>query len=155
MDTVIFTIAGKKYGINIKQVLRVIRLQEIITVPDSSPLVAGVINLRGKVVPLISLRFKFCGERAETKKNDRIMISSIREGMVGFLADDVLGVFNIQKTDMAPPNEVLRDAHYLEGVARVKDDLVLIVDAEKIISTEEEKGIRGARQITELNKKDG
>ncbi|MDD5432524.1 MAG: chemotaxis protein CheW [Candidatus Omnitrophica bacterium] len=153
MDIAIFKIADKEYGVDIKQVRHVIRMKEIVTIPDSADFVEGVISLRGKVIPLLNLRKKFSLKSENSKKENRIIITQIKEHLIGVLVDEVLNVANIEHGAITPPDKFLKDASYLTGVIKIGNRLILLIDFEKILSVDDETGIKNVHERVEVRKK--
>ena len=153
MKIVIFRIADREYGVSIAQVSEVMRMREIIPVPDSSEFVEGVISLRGRVVPVLSMRRKFGLEKKAKEKSDRIIITRIKDHILGVIVDEVTEVIYVDETVITPPDEILKDAQYLTGVARTDKRIILIMDLEKILSGKEKENIENVHRRVEIRKK--
>lgn len=155
MKITIISIAGKEYGIDISQIREVIRMRNIMPVPDSAQFVEGVISMHGRVVPIVNLRKKMKFETAENAVvTGRIIIARINSHMVGLIVDDVLDVIDIDEGSIAPPDEVLKDAEYLTGVVQIKKRLVLIADIEKLLSADTKSSIEKLHERIEVRKKE-
>ena len=152
MHIVIFTIAEKEYGIDIKQVRQVTRTQEVIPIPDAADFVEGVINLRGKVIPLVNLRKKFGLEKEEAKSANRIIITDINKHGIGILVDRVVDVLVVDEGSVTTPDEVLKDAQYLTGVAKVGNRLILMIDIHKVLTSEDQNGIDKVHERIEIKR---
>lgn len=153
MKLVIFTVADKEYALSIQQVREVIRLREITTIPEAPGFVEGVINLRGKVTPLINLRKKFGIPGIELSKLNRVIITQMNGHIVGIIVDQVEGVTTIENDHIESPNQVLKEAAYLTGVAKIGKRLILMVDAEKILSGAERTNIQQVQNKVEIKNK--
>ena len=154
MELVIFKVAEKEYGADLKQVRQVIRMREVTQIPDAAKSVEGVISLRGRVVPLVSLRKKMGAEEKEISRWSRIIVTETDSAPVGVVVDTVLGVVTLEPGSITPPDEVLKDAGYLTGVARLDKRLILVIDIEKLLSLEDKDGIRKVHSRVEVKKKD-
>lgn len=141
MNLVVFTLAGKKYAFDIGQVREVIRIRTITPVPEAAGFIAGIINLRGRVVPIMDLRRKFGLAVLPLTRSNRLIITSVGGHALGVIVDEVPGVIKVGQTEIEPPEAILQEADYLVGVAKVGPDLVLLVDAEKILNDEEKSGL--------------
>lgn len=153
MQTAIFTIAGKEYGVGIDQIKEVIRLKKIVAVPDSAAFVEGVINLRGKVVTVINLRLKLGLEKKPLDRTMRIIVTEIDHRTVGMIVDSVTEVCDINKESLTSPDEVLKDAKYLIGIAKMNNRIILLSDITRLLSGEDKAGIDNVYTRVELRKK--
>jgi len=152
MDLVIFKVAEKEYGADLTQIRQVIRMREVTRVPDAGFSVEGVISLRGKVVPLVSLRKKMGAEAKDISRWSRIMVTEMDGNPIGVVVDTVLGVVSVESGSITPPDEVLKDAGYLTGVARLDKRLVLVIDIEKLLSREDKNGLKEVHKKVEVRK---
>jgi len=134
MKFVIFSLADKAYGVDINQVIEVIRMRKITPVPDAAAFVEGVVSVRGKIITLINLRKKLGIEAKPLGKSDRIIVSRTEDHVIGLAVDSVSGVVNIDKADIASPDEALSDASYLVGVIRKENRIILLADIEKLLT---------------------
>ena len=128
-------IGSEWYGISIAIVENIVRMQRITRVPGSEKYIKGVINLRGKVVPVMSLRLKLSLQEAEETRFTRIIILKIDGDELGIIVDEVREVLTIPEEDI---EEVYKDsktvnANYLIGVGKVGDDLVSLLDMYEVL----------------------
>jgi purine-binding chemotaxis protein CheW len=135
-----FSISQEVYGIDIGDVTEIIEIQKITEVPDMPKYVKGVINLRGRVIPIIDLRLRFNME--ERKHDDRtcIIIVTVKGALIGFIVDTVLEVVAIPEKEVSEPPQFkssnLRE-NYVIGIGKVGDHVKILLDAEKIVHQEE------------------
>lgn len=136
-----FTLAGEEYGISISEVQEVIRPAEIkITpIPRAPKGVEGIINLRGKIIPVVDLRKKLA--LSEATSEDRIIVANLDGRAIGLLVDDVLEVARIPlaKLETVPELAFGVDTRYVKNLGRVGEKLVVILDLSTLLA-EEEKG---------------
>lgn len=138
IQLVSFKLDDEEFGVNIRNVQEINRAVEITKVPDAPDFVEGVINLRGQVIPVINLRRRFGLPRRENDKETRIMVVEIGGKVVGFVVDLVNEVLRIPSSTVEPPPIVAGiDVEYLSGVGKLDKRLLIILDLEKILSTEE------------------
>ena len=128
-------IGSEWYGISIAIVENIVRMQRITRVPGSEHYIKGVINLRGKVVPVMSLRLKLDIEEVEETRLTRIIILKIDGDELGIIVDEVREVLTLQDEDI---EEVYKDsktvnANYLVGVGKVGDDLISLLDMYEVL----------------------
>ena len=145
---VVFRLGREAYGVDIGQVQGIERMQPITKVPHTPNFVEGVINLRGQVTPVITLRTRFGLETTENTKETRIVVVRMEEAWVGLVVDAVEGVLRITSDQVEPPSELVTtvEAEYLRGIAKVEDSLLILLDLKKILSWQETRAL----QQTEL-----
>jgi purine-binding chemotaxis protein CheW len=128
---VVFTLGAEEYGVPITLVQEIIRYTAPRPIPGSPPHVEGVINLRGRIIPVVDLRSRFgaFGERPEEAK---IVIVELSEATVGIIVDEVKEVLTVSADQTEPPPEGAGDAEYLEAVAKLEGRLLVILDMTKL-----------------------
>ena len=139
---VVFTLANETYGIAISTVNEIIRMQAITEVPRTPDFVEGVINLRGRIVPVIDLRKRFSLEAGEETQASRIMVVEIQGLTVGMIVDSVSEVLRLPSDSIEPTPPMVAgvEAAYLKGVGKWDDRLIILLDIEKVLySTEQEE----------------
>jgi purine-binding chemotaxis protein CheW len=154
MKVVIFTVKGKEYGIDIAGVRQVIRMREIVPVPDAAAFVEGVICLRTKVVPVVSLCKKLGLKDEAPARGGRIIVTQVEGHTIGVVVDMVTDVVTIDPASVSAPDDVLKDAGYLVGVAKVGPRLILIADLEKLLGPEDRTSIEAAGSRVEVKQKE-
>jgi purine-binding chemotaxis protein CheW len=136
---VTFRLENEKYGINVMQVQEVLRVTEIAPVPGAPIYVLGIINLRGNVVTVIDTRSRFGLVPAEMDDATRIVIIEVEEQVVGILVDSVAEVVDLKASDIetAPNVGTEESAKFIQGVASHDEELLILVDLNKLLSDEE------------------
>ena len=136
---VTFFLSQEKYGINVMQVQEVLRVSEIAPVPGAPDYVLGIINLRGNVVTVIDTRQRFGLESKEVDDSSRIVIVESNDQVVGILVDSVAEVVDLQLSEIeSAPNVGSEDSsRFIQGVASQQDELLIIIDLNKLLSDEE------------------
>ncbi|MDA1226962.1 MAG: chemotaxis protein CheW [Chloroflexi bacterium] len=136
---VVFDLATESYGVDIGAVREIIRMQEITNVPRTPEFVEGVINLRGKVIPVVDLRKRFGLPVEEKSSENRIVVVDIGGNDIGVIVDAVNEVLRIFTDSVEPPSSVITtaDSDYLMGIAKVDDRLIILLDLESVLSAEE------------------
>ncbi|MDD5093660.1 MAG: chemotaxis protein CheW [Dehalococcoidia bacterium] len=143
---VIFSLANESYGVDIGTVNEIIRMQDISRVPRAPNFVQGVINLRGKVIPVVDLRKVFCLPAGETNRETRIVVVDILEQHVGIMVDAVTEVLRISADAVEPPASMITtgDADYLLGIAKLDHKLITLLDLSKVFSRDQAKSFEEA-----------
>jgi len=136
---VTFFLSQEKYGINVMQVQEVLRVTEIAPVPGAPDYVLGIINLRGNVVTVIDTRKRFGLESKDLDDSARIVIVESNDQVVGILVDSVAEVIDLQLSEIeTAPNVGTEDSsRFIQGVASQNDELLIIIDLNKLLSDEE------------------
>ncbi|MBF0274809.1 MAG: chemotaxis protein CheW [Nitrospinae bacterium] len=139
-----FKLEKEFFGIDIIQVQEIIRIQDITPVPRSAPFIVGVLNLRGKVIPIIDLRKRFSLPKVEITNHTRIIITQIDVGTIGFVVDQVSEVIRIPKTSVevsvSSTSEI--NSEYIKGVGHIGEDgdeLLIILDLNKVLTCNKEE----------------
>lgn len=139
-----FKLANEEYGLEILKVKEIIGLMDITKVPRTDAFIRGVINLRGKVIPVIDLRLKFC--MPPTQETDQTVIIVIQfahqngEFTMGILVDEVLEVLSIQADMIEPPPNFGSgsiDADFILGVGKAEKRVIFLLDIARILTQEE------------------
>lgn len=140
---VVFSIADEVYAVDIHQVKEIIRVPEITRVPRTPDFVEGVVNLRGSVIPVIDLRKRLGFEAGEAGREQRIVVMEMGEQTVGMIVDSVSEVLQVDVEDIEPPSPYVLsvDSQYIVGIAKVEDRLVILLDADRVLSAEEREAM--------------
>ncbi len=139
LQLVTFSIGEEEFGVDILKVQEIIRTMEITKVPRAQDFVEGVINLRGKVIPIIDLRRRFGFSSKEHDKHTRIIVIEINNMIVGFVVDSVSEVLRIPTATVEPPPPVVAgvESEYISGVGKLEDRLLILLDLDKLLSGED------------------
>jgi len=133
-----FLLAGEEYGVDVRLVQEIIRVSEITQVPRAPEFIKGVINLRGRIIPVVDLKRKLNLGEVEATRLARIVVVKIRERLIGLLVDGASQVLKVPVASIeAAPEEVMElHANYIRGVAKLADRLIILMDLLKILAPE-------------------
>jgi purine-binding chemotaxis protein CheW len=134
-----FRIDRESYGIGIKYVIEIIELQNISMVPDMPEYVKGVINLRGKVIPIVDLRLRFGMEERDYDNRTCIIVTEVDGILVGCLVDTVEEVMEIPEKNIETPPKFRTASgrnRYISGMGKVNDAIKILIDVEEIVRDE-------------------
>lgn len=139
LQLVSFKISNEEFGIDILSVQEINRMLQITKVPNTPDFIEGVINLRGRIIPVIDLRVKLGMMRKEHSKDTRIVVVDIKQKTVGFIVDEVNEVLRIPKSiTEAPPDMVSGiNSEYIISIGKLEDRLLILLDLEKMIPESE------------------
>lgn len=133
---IVVKLGDEQYGINIGYVDNIVRMQRITRVPKSQPYYVGVINLRGEIVPIMSLRRRFGLEDDVYKSASRIIIIRLEDqALIGFIVDEVKEVVNIDPNTVEKPTFQLdeKNASYLAGIGKNDESLISLLDIQAVV----------------------
>lgn len=138
---VVFDLASEAYGVNIGTAREIIRMQQITHVPEAQQYVDGVINLRGRVIPVIDLRKRFGLAVSEQTENSRIVVVDSAGEDIGVIVDAVTEVLRVPAGAIESASSLIttEDSYYMDGIAKIGNRLLILLDLERVLqSTERE-----------------
>lgn len=107
LKVVTFKLGNQVFGVDIMKVESIVEVEKIVPVPETAEYIEGVMNLRGKIIPVVNLRKKFKMSDMEDKKKAKIIVSMVKDTLVGFLVDDVSEVLTLTESDIEQPPQSL------------------------------------------------
>jgi purine-binding chemotaxis protein CheW len=127
---VAFQLDGETYGVEIDKVQEIIRAAEITAVPGAPPHVRGVINLRGKIIPVVDLRIRFSMPQSVASDELRIIVVDLGKKRLGMLVDSVSHVIRLPSASIEdiPEEAITLDENYIKGVGKLERQLIIILD---------------------------
>ena len=134
-----FRVGSELYALYIMKIKEIIRPQKLTPIPKSPSFIEGVINLRGVVIPVADMRKRFDQPISEENSKNRIVVCSLAGKIIGLLVDEVTEVKRYGREEIAPAPQFIKgpQAEYFLGVARCDDDLIMLIDLEKVLSSDE------------------
>lgn len=138
-----FALGKEDYGIEIRYVTEIIGIQSITEVPELPDYVRGIINLRGKIIPVVDVRLRFKKPPADYNDRTCIIVIDIREVAVGLIVDTVSEVMAISDQDIVPPPDGKTgfNNRYIKGIGKVGNEVKLLLDCEKLLTDDEIEGL--------------
>ncbi len=133
-----FSLGNEYYGLEISFVTEIIGIQPITEIPELPNYVKGIINLRGKIIPVMDVRLRF--KKPFQEYNDRtcVIVIDIKNISIGLIVDSVSEVLAIPDSNIVPPPEVKAVQNkYIKGIGKVENEIKLLLDCEKLISEDE------------------
>jgi purine-binding chemotaxis protein CheW len=143
LQLVTFRLAQEEFGIDINEVREINRMTNITKIPNAPVYVEGVVNLRGKVIPIVSLRTKLGFGEVERDKATRIMVVEVGGTVLGFIVDSVSEVLRIQSPQIEAPPGVAgnNDSAYIEGVINLADRILILLDLNVLFGDQKESRV--------------
>lgn len=139
MKLACFKVGEQTFSMDIMRIRQIIRPMKITPLPKAPDFVEGMINLRGVVIPLVDLRKRFDIPIENPEAEARVIIASVDRNVVGMIVDEVTEVITIPQTEIQPPPKMISgiQSEFLMGVCRYKDQILLVMDLNAILSSEE------------------
>jgi purine-binding chemotaxis protein CheW len=140
LQLVSFKLGQEEFGVDILKVQEINRMLEITEVPNSPDFVCGIVNLRGRMTPVIDLRYRLGLPKKEWDNDTRIIVVVINNKTMGFIVDAVSEVLRIPKRITEAPPEIVTgiDSGYITSIGKLEDRLLILLDLNKVLSSEEE-----------------
>lgn len=135
----IFTLVDEDYGISISDILEIIGVQEITALPDLPPYMKGVINLRGRVIPVIDVRLRFGLEERAYDERTCVIVVNINDSLTGLIVDSVAEVQDIEETNIEPPPRMYKgfSNDFIQGLGKVEGNVKILLKVSHILDREE------------------
>lgn len=139
IQLVTFVVGEEEFAVPILAVQEINRMMQITRVPQSPPFVEGVVNLRGKIIPVVDLRKRFGLADKENTGDNRIVVVEVSGRVIGFLVDRVNEVLRIHSKIIEPPPPMVCgiDSEYVQSVGKLDDRLLILLDLERLFAGEE------------------
>ena len=135
-----FVMGQEVYGIDIRVVIEIIGIQAITEVPEVPEYVRGIINLRGKIIPVVDMRLRFKKEFREYNDRTCVIVIDVNGVLIGLIVDGVAEVLTIPEKDVVPPPQLKSvQNHYIRGIGKTGENVSLLLDWDKLFSGEEEE----------------
>lgn len=139
---VVFRLGDQEFGVDINLVQSIEKQVNVVPVPNSMKYISGIVNLRGEVIPVMSLKEKFSME--DQSKGDNTVIVNLPDMKIALEVDEVIEIGELQpdKISLMPKLAKTENTEYLDRVASIDNKLVILLDINKILSEEEAQGIK-------------
>ena len=143
-----FRIGEETYGVQIGAVREIVRVPEITSVPNAPDMIEGVINLRGKIIPVMDLRKRFGSSVIQPDKKNRILVVDLENRLLGLIVSSASEVLKIPPSEIEPPGAVFAEGEssYVTGVGKLKGRLVILLDIARLLRQPEYKKLEEAAE---------
>lgn len=150
-----FKSGNEYYGLKIQYVNEVIQIQAITEIPETEDYIKGLINLRGKVIPVIDVRLRFQQEPFEYDDRTCIIVISVKTMLIGLIVEKIAEVVEIKEDNILPPPTISRadkiQNKYVYGIGKVGDSVKLLLDPDKLLNDEE---LSAVEQVNDVNEEE-
>jgi purine-binding chemotaxis protein CheW len=145
LQLVTFKLGSEEFAVDILKVQEINKMMNITKIPNAPAFIEGVINLRGKIIPIVDLRKRLGFKDQDYDKSTRIIVVELDGLVLGFIVDSVSEVLRIPENTIEPPPTMIAgiESEYIEGVGKVDDRLLILLELKKIFSSPEKKDIEG------------
>ncbi len=145
LQLVSFKVGNEEYGVDIIKVQEINRMSQITKVPNTDDYIEGVMNLRGRVIPIVDLRIRLGLQKKEADKHTRVIFVDLQNKTVGFIVDAVNKVLRIPSNIIEAPPEIVSGANkdFIKGVGKLEENLLILLDLNKIMGINEEVEMAG------------
>ncbi len=151
-----FSLGDEVYGIDIRVVIEIIGIQKITNVPEVPDYVRGIINLRGKIIPVVDMRLRFRREYREYTDRTCVIVVEINGVLIGLIVDGVSEVLDIAEKNVVPPPDLRASQNkYIRGIGKLESSVVLLLDWEKLFSEDDQELLGSAAGETAEQAEDG
>ena len=143
-----FRIGNETYGVRIGSVREIVRVPEITAVPNAPDVIEGVINLRGKIIPVMDLRKRFGNSAVQPDKKNRILVVELDNKFVGLIVSSASEVLKIPPSEIESPGSVFAEGEssYVTGVGKLKGRLIILLDIARLLRQSEFKKLEEAAE---------
>jgi purine-binding chemotaxis protein CheW len=143
-----FRIGNETYGVRIGSVREIVRVPEITIVPNAPEAIEGVINLRGKIIPVMDLRKRFGSAGIQPDKKNRILVVELENRLLGLIVSSASEVLKIPPSEIEPPGTVFAEGEssYVTGVGKLKGRLIILLDIARLLRQPEFKKFEEAAE---------
>jgi purine-binding chemotaxis protein CheW len=141
-----FSLGRESYGVEVRYVTEIIGIQSITEIPEMPEYVRGIINLRGKIIPVMDVRLRFKKEPKDYNDRTCIVVINIQGASIGLIVDSVSEVIAIPEQDVVDPPQMNKGFNnkYIKKIGKVKNDVKLLLDCEKLLTEDELEDISEA-----------
>ena len=148
LQVVGFRIGSETFGVLIASVREIVRVPEITAVPSAPETIEGVINLRGKIIPVMDLRKRFGHFDVQPDKKNRILVVELDNKLIGLIVNAASEVLKIPPSDIEAPSSVFAEgeSNYVTGVGKLKGRLIILLDVSKLLQRQEVKRLEEAAE---------
>lgn len=152
-DFLLFSIENQRFVIPLSQVEKIVRAVEIVPLPKAPDVVDGIINVQGRILPVVNLRKRFDLSVRPLDVRDHFIVCNTTKRTLAILVDVVMDIVQIPEERIVDQKKIVEKAKYIKGALKLEDGVVLIQDLENLLSLEEEQMLENALEKKEAKRK--
>jgi len=143
LQLVTFRLDNEEFGVDILKVQEINKMIDITRIPNAPPFVEGVINLRGKIIPIVDLRKRLGFDGKSFDKSTRIIVVELDSTVLGFIVDSVSEVLRISANTVEPPPSLVAgiESEYIEGVGKLDNRLLILLELKKVFTSSDKRDL--------------
>jgi purine-binding chemotaxis protein CheW len=141
---IVFSIDEQRYALPLSTVEKVVRAVEVTLLPKAPDMVMGIVNVQGRIIPVVNIRRRFGLPEREIDLNDQLVIAFTSKRSIAFVSDNVSGVIEIPEHQIVAAEEILPGMEYVKGIVKQDDGMIHILDIDSILSLGEIKSLDNA-----------
>ncbi|HHY78394.1 MAG TPA: purine-binding chemotaxis protein CheW [Clostridiales bacterium] len=143
LQFVVFRLGKEEYGVNIMQVKEIVTYKEPTKVPNTPDFIEGIINLRGQIIPIVSLKKRFNISGESINDETRIIVMNLDSKQVGFIVDAASEVRTISEEDIENAPDIVAgiERKYITGIGKIGEKILILLDLDKLFSKEEKESL--------------
>jgi purine-binding chemotaxis protein CheW len=143
LQMVTFRLDNEEFGVDILKVQEINKMIDITRIPNAPPFVEGVINLRGKIIPIVDLRKRLGFDSKSYDKSTRIIVVELDGTVLGFIVDSVSEVLRISANTVEPPPPLVSgiESEYIEGVGKLDNRLLILLELKRVFSLSDKRDL--------------
>ncbi|MCL5990785.1 MAG: chemotaxis protein CheW [Bacteroidetes bacterium] len=144
INLVLFSIDNQLFAVSLSNVLKVMAVVEITPLPESPNFIRGVINMGGRIIPVADIRLRVGINEKDIQLSDQIIIATTPNRLIGLLVDSTEGIKSFSEPEIIPFDEVMPTLKHINGIAKIKDDIIYITNLDVFLSLDEEVSLDNA-----------
>ena len=144
IQMVVFSLDNQRYALPLAAVERIVRVVEFTSLPKAPPIVLGIVDIGGRIVPVVNVRKRFRLPEKEIELEDHLILGQTGRRPVALVVDEVSSVVERPEREVITAQEILPGLEYVQGAALLEDGLILIYDLQKFLSLEEDEQLAEA-----------
>jgi purine-binding chemotaxis protein CheW len=141
---VVFILDEQRYALHLSVVERIVRAVEVTPLPKAPEIVLGVVNIQGRIIPVVNIRRRFRMPERDIDLNDQLIIANTSRRTVALVVDRVSDIVKRSEQELIPAEKILSGLEYIEGITKLEDGMMLIHDIDSFLSLEEDERIDAA-----------
>lgn len=148
-ELAVFTLDSLQYALPHTVIDRIIRAVEITELPNSPPHLLGIINIHGRVIPVLNIRHCFGLPECELDVQHYLIICHFHHRLVGFVVDSAQGLIRCTSSEMSDADDIVPDMKYIDKVIKTASHFILVIHPEKLLTTQEKASLENVLSETE------
>ena len=150
-----FSLGDENFGVDIMKINEIVRLRDIVKIPNAPKFIEGVINLRGQIVPILNIKKKFAMQATDVQDTNKIIVAEIRDVNLGILVDDVKKIFNVSRDKIERVPSVASSAlepGMMDGIIKMDKELIILLRLDTLLTKDERETLLNRGEKEDVSK---